>query len=167
MTFTLASDHRLVTPLVQLVRRTMSEMAAYDDAGRTQVGVALEEALLAALYHGNLELTAEQVASAGYDLLDETAANVIESRRNQLPFRKRRIYVEVHISRSEVRTLIRHQGPGFTAAPLLSPEEVLARDDRQDRGMVHMSLFMDEFQMDPSGKEILLVKRYDPDTLGQ
>ena len=167
MTFTLENDYRLVTPLVQLVRRTMAEMEAYDDAGRTQVGVALEEALLTALYHGNLELTAEQVANAGYDLLDETAANVIESRRGQLPYRNRKIYVEAHISRSEIRILIRHQGPTFATEPLSSPEEALARDDRQDRGMVHMSLFMDEFEMDESSKEILLVKRYDPDKLGQ
>jgi len=163
MTFTLKNDYRLIGPLVQLVRRTMAEMAMYDEAGRVQVGVALEEALLTALYHGNLELTAEQVASAGYDLLDEDAANVIEQRRTQPPYRNRKIYVEVQISRSEVRFVIHHQGPGFASGPLPSPTDVLAREDSQGRGLVHMRLFMDEVLFNDSGKEIVLTKRYDPD----
>ncbi|OHB80008.1 MAG: hypothetical protein A2W31_11075 [Planctomycetes bacterium RBG_16_64_10] len=164
LTFTLASDFRLIGPLVQLVRRTMAEMGLYDEVGRVQAGVALEEALLTALYHGNLELTAAQMAGVGYDLLDDHAANVIEARRSQYPYRNRKIYVEVQISRSEIRFVIRHQGPGFTTTPMPNPLDVLAREDAQNRGLVHMELFMDEVLFNDSGKEIVLFKRYDPDT---
>lgn len=163
MTFTLQNDYRLIAPLVQLVRRTMAEMAMYDEAGRVQVGVALEEALLTALYHGNLELTPAQVAGAGYDLLDDDAANVIEERRGQRPYQSRKIYVEVEISRSEVCFVIRHQGPGFATGPLPNLMDAMARDDAQERPLVHMRLFMDEVVFNDSGKEIVLIKRYDPD----
>ena len=158
--FTLGNDYRLIAPLVQLTRRTMTEMGVDDDAGRIQVSVALEEALLTAIYQGNLELTPQQLASAGYDLQDSEARNLVEQRRSQSPYRDRSIQLNISLLRSEIRCMIRCEGPGFDPGPPPQPSDVLARAGQGHRGRVHMRLFMDEVAYDIESQRIVLVKRF-------
>jgi len=54
--FVLENDSALFGPLVSYLQDALGHLGLCGDADRTRVGVALEEALCNALYHGNLEV---------------------------------------------------------------------------------------------------------------
>jgi hypothetical protein len=89
--FQLENDPQLIATLGEFVRRTMIQMDFGDAADLNHVGVALEEALLNALCHGNLELSPEEVRVARKQLHDEGRSGLIEERRVQSPYAERRI----------------------------------------------------------------------------
>ena len=59
--FELPNDPEMIEPLVSLVQQMIAGMQVCDAAGRLQAGVALEQAVLNAMQHGNLELTSDQI----------------------------------------------------------------------------------------------------------
>src|SRR4029077_14023248 len=65
----LENDAALIDPLVDVVQRLIERVRLCDTTGRVRVGVALEEALLNALYRGNLEL--------GFEEMQEDRANLL------------------------------------------------------------------------------------------
>jgi DNA-binding NtrC family response regulator len=54
--FELANDVSLISPLIACLQQAASQLCLFDDADRIRLGVALEEALVNAVYHGNLEV---------------------------------------------------------------------------------------------------------------
>src|SRR5260370_10742851 len=57
--FTLENDRSLIAPLVAHLQQYLDHLGLCDHTSRTRVGVALEEALLNAMFHGNLEVSSE------------------------------------------------------------------------------------------------------------
>jgi CheY-like chemotaxis protein len=157
--FELTNDYQLIAPLVSMLRQTMQAMQLFDETQRTQMGMALEEAISNAIYHGNLELTTEELETIEYDLFDSEAPNLVDQRKNTPPYRDRRIQVESMISRSEVRFLVRDEGPGFDHSQLPNPDQSVTSEQRAGRGVTHMQLFFDEVIYNPKGNEVTLVKR--------
>ena len=51
------NDLDLIAPLQDLAQRMIGSMDLCDAAGCLQVGVALQHAVMNAMYHGNLELS--------------------------------------------------------------------------------------------------------------
>ncbi len=54
--FVLENDPDLIFPLVKLLHQEIEGLHLCDQVRQLQVGVALQEALLNALFHGNLEV---------------------------------------------------------------------------------------------------------------
>ena len=112
--FELSNDEELIEPLIILVQQMVAGMGLCDAAGRLQVGVALEQALLNAMYHGNLELTTPQLreiqAHEGRGGLC-VAHSAATGRAN--PTRDRKVFVRAPITRDEARLTVRDEGDGF------------------------------------------------------
>ena len=108
--FHLENDPALFDPLVRYLQEEIIRLGVCAEADRVRVGVALEEALANALYHGNLEIAAELRSTAGY-------RDLILQRLAQSPYRERRIEVEARITRSEAAFAIRDEGAGFDPTP--------------------------------------------------
>jgi CheY-like chemotaxis protein/anti-sigma regulatory factor (Ser/Thr protein kinase) len=157
--FVLDNDYTLIGPLVQLFRKTVLGMGLCDETTQLQVGIALEEALLNALYHGNLELAADDLANLGYDLNHSHEPNAVEERRKLAPYSTRKIHLEAQISRSEARFTVSDQGPGFDHKSLPDPMEALGQEGWHGRGLTHMRLFMDDVTFNEAGNQVTLVKR--------
>lgn len=159
LTLQLENDNSLIPPLVDLVQRLLTDLNFCDPAERVHLGIALEEALLNALYHGNLALPAEQVAHAHAELSEGRASKYVEERRKQSTFSERRILVEVAVTREEARFVVRDQGEGFihNRLPVRGDPKSLERGD--GRGLVLMHNFMDEVSFNDAGNEVTLVKR--------
>jgi DNA-binding NarL/FixJ family response regulator len=64
----LDNDPALISPLVDLVQKMLTDMRFCDAPERVHLGIALEEALLNAFCHGSLALPAEQVQEARAEL---------------------------------------------------------------------------------------------------
>lgn len=157
--FCLENDPALIDPLVDLIQQMVAGMRLTDFAGKLQLGVALKEALLNALFHGNLEITAEEVKAVEDRLLGEGEVSLVEKRCQQSPYKDRRIAVTVKISQDEARFVIRDQGPGFDVASVPSLCECGALEGERGRGLWLMRTFMDEVAFDATGNEVTMVKR--------
>jgi CheY-like chemotaxis protein len=148
--FSLGNDLGLLRALVRHVQQVLRCLPLGDETERMRVGLALEEALANAFYHGNLEVGAT-LGKADRQAYEQLA----RERLGQEPYRQRRIHVTVRISRAEAVFVVRDEGPGFdtSRAALLDAE----RDG--GRGLVLMRTIMDEVRHNAAGNEVTLIKR--------
>jgi CheY-like chemotaxis protein len=156
--FTLESDPLLIDAVVDLARRMLTRVGISDPTGRIRVAVALEQALRNALYHGNLELTDEQIEGAREASLLGNKPSVIEERLRQPPYCDRRISLDVSITSVEARFVVHDQGPGFDVAAVLGQDRADAVVGSGGRGLLLMRSFMDEVTYNDRGNQVTLVK---------
>lgn len=154
--FALENDLAVIASLVDLVQENLAGGTPTENGARVRIAVALEEALLNAFYHGNLEISEKEYQQAKEEgSLHELA----EERRTEPSFRDRRIRVAVHISPAEVRFVVQDEGtgspPGRTA---LTSDEARYFEAGRDRGLRLMRALMDEVQFNEAGNEVTLVK---------
>jgi CheY-like chemotaxis protein len=161
--FELENDPELIEPLVTLVRQMAAGMDLCDAAGCLQLEVALEQAVLNAIYHGNLELTAEQQRAEREQTLagdnGETPAELLSAqRRRQTPYKDRKVFVRALVTREEARFVIRDEGAGFDVQNKLDVS--LSDDENAGRGLVLMWALMDKVIYNKAGNEVTLIKRH-------
>jgi anti-sigma regulatory factor (Ser/Thr protein kinase) len=153
-TFVLNNGIRLIAPLVGYLQDNLMHMGLCDETERIRIGVALQEALLNAMYHGNLEL---------YSRLREEDpkqyVELIEQRQAMSPYRDRRIHAEARLSHSEAAFVIRDEGPGFDASQVPDPTEPSNLDKASGRGLLLMRTFMSEVIYNDAGNQVTLIKR--------
>lgn len=152
--FVLENDTSLIAPLVGLMQKKLSDLVIDDESERLRMGIALEEALTNALYHGNLELDSEMRQTD-----DSLYYDLARQRAKQSPYQERRIYVEARQRAGEVEVVIRDEGPGFDPTTLPDPTAPENLDRAFGRGMLLIRTFMDEVRHNAKGNEITLIKR--------
>jgi CheY-like chemotaxis protein len=157
----LDNDSSLIDPLIDVVQKLVEKSRLCDATGRVRIGIALEEALLNALYRGNLELGFEQMQEDRANLLQGLSVGLAEQRRIEPPYRDRKIHVQVRISPHEARFTVRDEGPGFDVVPIADSDDPSALARRGGRGLVLMRTFMDEVTYNDCGNEVIMVKRKD------
>ena len=159
LTVELDNDPALITPLVNLLQQMLDDMGVCDANDRMHVGIALEEALLNALYHGNLEIPADVAQQALSEHSQGRTSVYVDERRAQAPYRDRRIYVEAEVSRAAARFVIRDEGPGFPPTGIPRPHDPKTLAEGGGRGIVLISNFMDEVSYNDAGNEVTMTKR--------
>ena len=157
------NDRKFIPTVVQSLQDLASEIGLTGSTDNTQLGVALEETLVNAVVHGNLE-----VSSDLRQLDDDSYARLIEERRITAPYKDRSVTVSVSLTPDEGRFVIRDEGPGFDVANLPDPTDPENLLKPSGRGIMLINAFMDEVTFNNAGNEICLVKRripaYDQDT---
>ena len=152
--FVLYNDPVLIDSLLVHIQEILRCLPLGDETERLRTGIAVEEALMNAYYHGNLEVGAV-VDKPNH----ENYFRAAEERRAQSPYAERAIHIRVQISREEARFTIRDDGPGFNSTDLPSPSEMAVLEHAVGRGIVLMRTFMDEVTYNERGNEVTLVKR--------
>lgn len=156
--FVLNNDLSLVHSLVKYLQHTLRCVRLADEVDRLRVGIAVEEALLNALYHGNLEVSSD-LKEGAMNLFEETA----RQRSLEEPYRTRRIFIDAQISRERASFTIRDEGPGFDPAKLPDPCDPENLEKPSGRGILLMRSFMDEVHFSDRGNQVTLVKLGVPD----
>lgn len=152
--FSIENDPELITSLVQYLQDGTEGMGLCDQADRVRTGVALQEALTNACFHGNLEVSSslrEIDHHAYYDLARE--------RSKVLPYCSRRIHVTARFSHDEAMIHIRDEGPGFDPKLLPDPTDPANLERPCGRGLLLMKTFMDGVDYNSVGNEVTLTKR--------
>ncbi len=154
--FLLDNDPTLIPPLIGYLQENITRMRLCDEIGRIRVSIALQESLLNAMQHGNLEAESELKEK------DEKAFQaLIEQRRREKPYRTRRVHVIARESPGEVTYVIRDEGPGFDPSKLPDPTDPANLDRVSGRGLLLIRTFMDKVVHNESGNQITMVKRRD------
>ncbi|MBL8851597.1 MAG: response regulator [Planctomycetaceae bacterium] len=152
--FQLRNDLSLIRAAVNLLQLMLRCLPLADEIERLRVGIALEEALKNAYYHGNLELGGMTPRPPREDYAALAAGRVLTT-----PYRDRRIHVSAEIGRDEAVFVVRDEGAGFDVSGWLEKSAVLDADAASNRGMSLMRSIMDDVRYNPAGNEVTLHKR--------
>jgi anti-sigma regulatory factor (Ser/Thr protein kinase) len=121
-----------------------------------RIGIALEEALLNAMIHGNLEVSS--------DLRDEDDGEyvrLIKERAQQSPYGDRSVKIMASLDGNRAVFVIRDEGPGFDVSKVPDPRRPENMHRAHGRGLLLIRTFFDEVTHNPRGNEIRLVIRKD------
>jgi len=154
--FLLDNDASLIPPLIGYLQENITRMGLCDEIGRIRVSIALQEALLNAMQHGNLE-----VDSGLKETNEKEFQTLLQQRRREKPYLTRRVYVTAKESPAEAVYVIRDEGPGFDPSKLPDPTDPSNLDRVSGRGLLLIRTFMDRVHHNKSGNEITMVKRRD------
>jgi len=152
--FVIENDLRFIPSLLVQLELSLARMQLCDPTGWLRVAVALRDALVNAIYHGNLELTSQ--------LLEQDEARFIElaeRRPHEPPYADRRVHVTARETRTEATYVIRDDGHGFDPSALPHPTAPENLDRPTGRGLFLIRTFMDEVRHNASGNEITMIKR--------
>ncbi len=152
--FQLDNDRAKIPPLVAYMQECLASLKLCEESDRVRVGIALEEALLNALFHGNLELSSDLRQE------DENAYyEAAEERRRRPPYKDRRIHFKATLGPEEAVFVVRDEGPGFDVGLLPDPTDPSNMERVGGRGILLIRTFMDEARHNEAGNELVMVKR--------
>lgn len=154
--FDLDNDPALITPLVLQLQDSARLMGLVGDTQAMRLAKALTEALRNAMFHGNLELTAEEWDSARPA---PASAEIVKQRMQDPYYGSRQVIVTASVTQYFAQFSIRDEGRGFDTSTI--PD--LSRDPSQlttsqRRGLVLIQAFSDEVYFNRRGNEITLTK---------
>jgi hypothetical protein len=156
--FTLDNDPGLITPLVNWLQGYVGEICISDSNERVRAMVALEEAILQAMYHGNLEFTEDELDEIRRDPKSGQCSSLVQHRRGAPAICDRRVKVDVAITSEGARFAIRCEGAGLQQPTFEEYangdcfEKGSGRSPMLLRGLMDAAIYADD------GNEITLVK---------
>ena len=152
--FVLENDIRLIATFVRYLRLGLRGVGLCEESDHMRISIAVEEALLNAYYHGNLEVDSQLREGDGNEFLE-----LARQRREEIPYRDRRISIKATYSDSEAVFVIRDDGEGFDATQIPDPTDPDNLLRPSGRGLLLMQSFMDELRFNDIGNEVTLIKR--------
>jgi anti-sigma regulatory factor (Ser/Thr protein kinase) len=149
--FVLENELSLIGPTIEHLQENLP---SWSDRDRLQIGMALDEALVNAMHHGNLEV--ESSLREGDN--DQEYYDTIRERKDCSPFCHRRVRIEAEFSDHHICVQISDDGSGFDPELVPDPtaEENLHR--ASGRGLFLIRSFMDQVAYNKVGNQITMTK---------
>lgn len=152
--FVVGNDLTLIRALVSYLQQLLRCMPLGDETERLRAGIAIEEALKNAYYHGSLEVK----TGVGWPQR-KAIEQIARERLSEEPYCRRKIHVRAHVTRDQAEFTIRDEGPGFDTSQLPDASNPESHGKAAGRGVILMRTIMDEVRFNSSGNEVTLVKR--------
>lgn len=149
--FVLENETSLIGPAIEHMQGNLPD---WSDRDRWQVAMAIDEALLNAMHHGNLEVSSELRDSDNEkDYYDE-----IRNRKQKSPFCHRRVRVEAEFSNQHICVQISDDGNGFDTHSVADPTSETNLHRVSGRGLFLIRSFMDQVCHNQAGNQITMTK---------
>ena len=148
--FEMPNDPALIPVLDSLLQQMAERLRLLDEESRTQFGITIYEAVINAMYHGNLELPAEELAKSRSLLHNGETVPAIEERRKTPPYSQRFVHVQALLASESIEVIVRDDGGGFDHASALC--------DGHNRGLTLIKNIVDDVSFNDTGNEIRMVK---------
>jgi CheY-like chemotaxis protein len=148
--FEIGNDLNGLRPLIRHIQSRLREMEVCNDSDILRVSTALQESLMNAVEHGNLEINSELREDGG-----AAYAELGKSRRQEEPYASRRVQVSARLNRERLTLIVRDGGNGFDPNSLPDPANV---QKVSGRGLMLIRTFMDEVSFNEAANEITMVK---------
>ncbi|MFO0616760.1 MAG: ATP-binding protein [Polyangiaceae bacterium] len=157
--YVLDNDVAGITEVVGQLEAELARLGICDETGLIQVGVALREAMVNAIVHGNLEVSSKLLDEPTGGGAGTAFADLVAERRQKDPWRKRRVTVRARYEPGEVTYRIEDEGPGFDPKSLPDPTDAANLEQLHGRGLMLIRMFMDEVVHSPQGNVVTMTKR--------
>lgn len=151
--FSIPNERHLIMKINNYVAQLLKIFNICSNREQMRVLLALEEALVNAICHGNLEVSSEL---RGVD--DEAYTQLLNERCNSPQFNERRVEIRITVTNALAKIRIRDQGPGFDTSSLPDPREEINLGRSHGRGVLLMRSFMDEVHYNETGNEVTMIK---------
>lgn len=148
----LPSQRTLMSATAAFLRQRIQAAELCAEKELLRLGIALEEALLNACLHGNLELESV-LREDGGDQFEALA----DERGRQDPWMRRRIHVSARITQDQARIVVRDEGAGFDPLQLPDPTDPENLLKPHGRGVMIMKMFLDEVEWNAAGNQVTMV----------
>ena len=156
LAFVLENDSSLIGPLIEHLQ---TKLPKWSEPDRLQIGMALDEALVNAMHHGNLEVESSLRANGDSEDDDEDLYyKEIRNRKTLEPFCDRRVQVRASFSGDSIEVQIKDEGVGFDPTQVADPRAEENLTKVSGRGLFLIRTFMDAVTHNPEGNEITLLK---------
>ncbi len=153
--FVIENSPDLVGHVVSHVESMMTQMKLFTESERVQVGVAVHEAVLNAIVHGNLEISSD-LKDGDWNIYHSS----ISKRSQSDPYQNRHVTITVRATREPLLSVrVRDEGPGYDPHKLPDPTDVKNLELGCGRGMLLIRTFFDQVLHSKSGNEITMIKR--------
>jgi CheY-like chemotaxis protein/anti-sigma regulatory factor (Ser/Thr protein kinase) len=158
LSYQLTNDDALIPRVIGQLQELLRQMEICGERELIQISTALDEALVNATIHGNLEVSSKL---REVDNGREYRRLAIE-RRQQTPYAQRSVFVSAQLSRARAVFIIRDEGPGFDPSKLPDPTDPANIEKPSGRGLLLINAFLDRVSHNEVGNEITLVKERTP-----
>ena len=152
--FRIGNDLGSLRPLISVIQSHLRQMQVCDDSDILRISTALQEALVNAIEHGNLDLSSALREDGG-----EAYTELGKQRRQEEPYASRTVEVLAKIDRSRITVAVRDEGAGFDPNGLPDPTDPANLQKVHGRGLMLIRTFMDEVSFNEKANEITMVKR--------
>ena len=143
--------------MVEFVQQLAFGMQICDGVARRQIGIAVEEALINAIFHGNLELPTDMRDEIRSAVHHGTPIEIAEERLRDPEFLNRNVVVDMVATPEVIQIIIEDDGSGFDHRSFLEnrAENV---DAKGKRGLLLIESFMDGLTFNEAGNRMKLIK---------
>jgi CheY-like chemotaxis protein/anti-sigma regulatory factor (Ser/Thr protein kinase) len=151
------SDPRFTLPLIDLLTEKINKIGICTHSEFMNIRLALDEALVNAIIHGNLEVPSRVKGNSLDELMEFN--QMVKERSGQGPYAERKVKVVVHLTQEYASFCIEDEGNGFDwkSSPTdLEDVELLAN---HGRGLFLIRAFMSCVEFNEKGNEITLIKK--------
>jgi len=151
--YRLANDASLLIFAANELTRPLASVWNVCPRDMLRMRLTLEEALLNAMYHGNLELSS-RLREADLELYHELA----NRRSLETPFAERKVHVSARRTSEDVCYIVTDEGHGFDHAKYASQADESSLSESYGRGIVLMKTVMDDVEFNRVGNAVRLTK---------
>ena len=152
--FVLDNESSLIGPTIENLQ---SQLPAWSDRDRLQIGMAIEEAITNAMHHGNLAISSD--LRQGPD--ERRYYAEIASRKSQPQFFNRKVRVEAEFSDAHICIQISDEGAGFDPTQVPDPRNKENLRRTAGRGLFLIRTFMSQVVHNATGNQITMTKLRD------
>lgn len=152
--FELQTDTSIMSGMARFLGGKAGSIGICSEAELPRLVIAMEEALLNACLHGNLELESTLKEE------DDSKFEALAAKRSiTSPWKERIITVDARFSPNQMIVKIKDEGSGFNPQALPDPTDPENLLKPHGRGVMMMKLLLDEVKWNQSGNEVTLLKR--------
>ena len=155
--FEIESDPKCLPDVVGQLEAEISRLGWWDETGVLQIGVALREAIVNAIFHGNLEVSSDLLEGGG-----AAFAALAAQRRLEAPYKDRKVHVVARYTEDRVTYRVTDEGPGFDPRSLPDPTDLANLERVHGRGLMLIRMFMDSVEHNAEGNEVRMTKLRHP-----
>ena len=149
--FVLENEPSLIGPAIEHMQSNLPDWSERD---RWQFAMAIDEALVNAMHHGNLEVDSVLRDSEN----ERDYYDTIRDRKQTSPFCHRRVRVEAEFSDQHICVQISDDGNGFDANRVADPTSEANLHRVSGRGLFLIRSFMDQVCHNRAGNQITMTK---------
>ena len=152
--FQLKNDTSIMSGMSRFLGGKAGSIGICSEAELPRLIIAMEEALLNACLHGNLELESSLKEEDGNQFEVLAAERAVSS-----PWNNRRVTVDASFTPEQMTVQIKDEGKGFDPTALPDPTDPENLLKPHGRGVMMMRLFLDEVKWNETGNEVTLLKK--------
>ncbi|RJP31483.1 MAG: response regulator [Candidatus Omnitrophota bacterium] len=155
-TYYIPSEIQFTLPLIDLLTEKVECVGICNQSELMNIRLALDEAMVNAVIHGNLEITSQSKGTT----LDELVAfnQLVKERSKKEPFMHRKVKVSTQLSQDHALFTIEDEGKGFDWKMIPESFEDVEILANHGRGLILIRAFMSRVDFNEKGNKITMIK---------